>query len=246
MDMAVSGRRLHDNARTDADQSFEREAQLTSDNERAAELNRQVISVLAGVTGRDPTPDPAAWWQWWADQTDYQQIGDKHVVSVVTEEVKGDPTITFRRGSCFSAGTPVWTEFGQQAIETIQVGDRVLAQDIETGRLAYKPVVRTTVRPARQLLRLRFGDDMLVATAGHRFWVCGEGWVQARNLKPQSLAHTVTGNTPIGPAQPGPVAETYNLIVADYHDYFVGRAGILVQDLPLPQPTNVSLPGLAR
>ena len=31
--------------------------------------------------------------------------------------------------------------------EEIRIGDRVLAQDVETGELAYKPVLQTTIRP---------------------------------------------------------------------------------------------------
>ena len=69
------------------------------------------------------------------------------------------------------------------AIETIKVGDRVLAQDIDTGELAYKPVLRTTVRPAKPLVRLQIGDEAIVATGGHRFWVSGEGWTKSRDLK---------------------------------------------------------------
>jgi hypothetical protein len=38
--------------------------------ERTEELNRRTIDVLAGVSGRDPTPDPKNWWQWWSDFTD--------------------------------------------------------------------------------------------------------------------------------------------------------------------------------
>ena len=48
--------------------------------------------------------------------------------------------------SCFAAGTNVWTLAGPQAIEKIQVGNRVLAQDVETGELTYKPVLAVTTR----------------------------------------------------------------------------------------------------
>src|SRR5262249_50143506 len=199
------------------------------------------------VTGRDPSPDPATWWQWWADFTDTQQVGDKAVVKVSEETVTlGNPSSQIRRRSCFAAGTPVWTESGPRAIETIQIGDRVLAQDIDSGELAYQPVVATTIRPAKPLVRLQIGDESLTATGGHPFWVAGDGWTQAPDLRPRTLVHTVRGSAPIDGVEPGETAETYNLVVADFHDYFVGRAGFLVQDLPLPQPTNVVVPGLTR
>ena len=71
-------------------------------------------------------------------------------------------------------------------------------------------------------------------------------WIKARDLTPQSLARTVTASAPVGSIGKGATEETYNLVVADFHSYFVGRAGVLVQDLPLPQPTNVLVPGLSR
>ena len=107
-------------------------------------------------------------------------------------------------------------------------------------------VVCTTVRPAKPLVCLQIGDESIIATGGHRFWVTSEGWTKARDLKPQSLVHTVTGNAPIHSVATGPAAETYNLVIADFHDYFVGRSGFLVQDLPMPQPTNIIVPGLSR
>jgi hypothetical protein len=248
---STASRLANDLARNTAVEAREKEKLIESVadavNERTAELNRRTISVLAAVSGREPAPEPDAWWHWWADFTDTQQIGDKAVVKVAEEQISiGDPSSRIRRRSCFAAGTPVWTDSGQVAIETIRVGDRVLAQNIDTGELAYKPVLRTTVRPARQLVRLQIADETIDATSGHRFWVAGEGWTKARDLKPRALVHTVRGNASVTSAEPGPTEETYNLVVDGFHDYFVGRTGMLVQDSPLPQPTNTIVPGLTR
>ena len=133
---------------------------------------------LAGVSGRDPSPDAASWWQWWADHSDVQRTSDKPVVTVIDEkEILGDPTLRFNRISgrccCLAAGTPVWTDRGLMAIEKITVGDRVLAQDIETGGLAYKPVLQTTVRPPTELTTLRCNNETIVCTRAHRFWDSG-------------------------------------------------------------------------
>jgi hypothetical protein len=248
---STAARASNDVGRAAAAEAHEKEKLIESFvdavNERTAELNRRTISVLAAVSGREPSPEPDTWWHWWADFTDTQHIGDKAVVKVAEEQVTvGDPSSRIRRRSCFAAGTPVWTESGQVAIETIQVGDRVLAQDIDTGELAYKAVLRTTVRPAKPLVQLQIGDETILATSGHRFWVSGEGWTKSRDLKPRSLVHTVRGNARVAAVEPGTTEETYNLVVDGFHDYFVGRAGILVQDSPLPQPTNTIVPGLTR
>lgn len=251
--LAVMGRKRQglDNGRKSADATYAKERlveeMVVAENERTEELNRRIIGVLSNVTGRDPEPDPAKWWQWWGDYTDTQIVGGKRVVRVAEDtEVLGDPTLRLRRLSCFAAGTPVWTESGQVAIETIRIGDLVLAQNIETGELAFKPVVCTTVRPAKPLLAVTIGEESVTATSGHRFWVAGEGWTKARDLKARSLIHTVTGNAAVAAVETGPTAQTYNLVVADFHDYFVGRTGFLVQDLPLPQPTNAVVPGLTK
>jgi hypothetical protein len=148
--------------------------------------------------------------------------------------------------SCFAAGTLVRGESRLIPIESIKAGDRVLAQDIESGELAYKPVLHTTVNPPKDLMTLRFGEESIVCTQGHRFWSSGSGWIKARDLAPQTLLHTVTGNTPVWTAKKGETAETYNLVVADFHTYFVGKTGILCQDLLIPRGTHSVVPGLSR
>ena len=60
------------------------------------------------------------------------------------------------------AGTPVWTNGGFVAVEKIRTGDMVLAQNPETGELAYKPVLRTTTRAAAPLVRIRADDGLLL------------------------------------------------------------------------------------
>jgi hypothetical protein len=240
-------REINDLERSKTADLYEREKLVKAENERGEELNNRIIRVLAAVSGRNADGEVSNWWQWWADYTDTQRLGDKRVVTVTEEtEVVGDPSIWFYRISCFAAGTPVWTDSGLVPIEKLAIGDRVLAKDTETGELAYKTVLRTTVRPPKELTTLRFGDETIVCTGGHRFWSSGEGWVKARDLTPQTLLHTVTRNTPVWSANKGQTAETYNLVVADFHTYFVGKTGLLCQDLLIPRGTNSVVPGLAR
>jgi hypothetical protein len=65
-------------------------------------------------------------------------------------------------------------------------------------------------------------------------------------LIPQQPIHTVVGMARVesveDEAEPAPV---YNLVVADFHTYFVGPAMILSHDVLPPRPTNVKVPGLA-
>ncbi|MDO7908785.1 RHS repeat-associated core domain-containing protein [Paenibacillus sp. JX-17] len=84
--------------------------------------------------------------------------------------------------NCFVAGTLVETDHGSKPIEEIQVGDKVLAQDEETGKLAYQPVEETFQRETSETYHIQVGDTEIVTTAEHPFWVIGKGWVESRNL----------------------------------------------------------------
>ena len=244
----LTPREAEDQARVNADQIREADRLIETENDRTAELNTVIINVLAGVSGLEPNSDPKMWWQWWSEQTDTTQIGNKPTVVTVAEYSLGDPGLwtRYRRLSCFAAGTLVWSDSGLVAIESIQVGDRVLSQDVETGEVSYQPVLETTVRPPKELTTLQVGQESIVCTGGHRFWASGEGWVKARDLSSQMLLHTVTGNTPVSEPREGGNAETYNLVVDGFHTYFVGKAGLLCQDLLPPQRTNSIVPGLPR
>jgi len=146
--------------------------------------------------------------------------------------------------SCLSAGTPIWTDRGPIAVETVQVGDLVLSKDSESGELAYKPVLHTTVRPARQLLQVRAGKTVFNATGGHVFWISGHGWLKIRDVKPGMRFHGAAGPTVLDSLEEGSNEPTYNLVVADFHTYFVGQSMLLSHDPTFAQPTDVRVPGL--
>ena len=61
--------------------------------------------------------------------------------------------------------------------------DEELSKDETTGELAFKAVVRTTVRPKSQLVGIKFGGEWIVCSQGHPIWVSGEGWTKAEDLE---------------------------------------------------------------
>ena len=153
--------------------------------------------------------------------------------------------------SCFSPGTKVWTLTGRQAIETLKAGDRVLAQDVESGELSYKPVLAVTTRVPGPRMQLRAGSDTIVTTPSHPFWVAGQGWRMTKQLAVGSRLHTLSGAASVEtieklPIDPSYQGMAYNLIVADFDSYFVGDAAILVHDNTPRQPTFAVLPGLKK
>jgi hypothetical protein len=148
------------------------------------------------------------------------------------------------RMDCLAAGTPVWTAKGPLAIERIRVGDLVLSQHAETGELAYKPVLRTTVRPSGKLIRIQAASEEFQTSGGHLFWVAGQGWTKSRDLQSGQVLHTVAGPAYVSYVESGTEAETYNLVVADFNTYFVGDAKVLSHDNTVRTPTRAIVPGL--
>jgi hypothetical protein len=155
-------------------------------------------------------------------------------------------TLRHRFKDCFAKGTPVWTLAGLRPIETIKVGDAVLAQDPETGELAFKIVLDTSIRAASPMTSVRVGDETIVSTRGHRYWKEGQGWRMAKNLEAGDKLHGVRGPLPIDEVHESPDEPAYNLIVDGFNSYFVGRQAILVHDTGAPHPTLATLPGYRR
>ena len=138
-------------------------------------------------------------------------------------------------GNCFAAGTPVWTAHGKEPIEDIQIGDEVVARNDRTGALEIRPVARVFVRTAGDIVDVDIltaeGLEHLKVTAGHPFWVEGDGWTPADRLdagselwSPGALS-LVTGR--------GHVSESrvvYNFEVEADHTYFVGDSPVLVHN----------------
>jgi hypothetical protein len=194
------------------------------------------------ATGNELSADPQKWWNWWFD---YSEIY-RPAVNPVTQTVRNyvPRPLRIRYMSCFVAGTQVSTSTGPMPIEQVQIGEFVLAQDIETGELAYKPVIGTTVRPPSPLVAISAGGETIRATRGHPFWISGIGWQMAKVLKAGQMLHTPRGPLPIDSIGEDDPATCYNLVVADFGTYFITDRHVLVHDNNLRQVTTATVPGL--
>ncbi|MCB9875118.1 MAG: HEAT repeat domain-containing protein [Planctomycetaceae bacterium] len=222
-------------------------------------LNERISRVLNLATQQNLPANPQTWWQWWDQQNDVviqgqkqtqQQRLTRQVVvqdqtrsSVVSDGFQSDASPRPQRGECFVAGTPVWTGSGIKPIESIQVGDVVLSQDIETGELAYKPVLRATIRPMEHLIKIRVGNETFETSGGHLFWVAEEGWTRVRDLESGATLHAIEGNVSVTAVESGSEAQTYNLVVADFNTYVVGDCKLLSHDVTDRRPTQAIVPG---
>src|SRR5262249_25682113 len=133
---------------------------------------------------------------------------------------------------------------GPLAIEEIKVGEIVLAKNVETGELAFKPVTATTIGPELPLVVIAAGGETIRATYGHLFWVSGVGWKMAKQLEPGQWLHTTNGPVVIDDVKKEGSAMCHNLIVADFNTYFVTDQAFLVHDINVRGPTTATVPGL--
>jgi hypothetical protein len=222
--------------------------------------------------GSDAIPDAALaksapstanyWWNWWADYTE-SQTTDKEVsitryansssynrnlypqrISATSATPSTGRTSFVSSAECFAAGTPVVTLTGPVAINKVQIGDRVLAQDADTGELAYKPVLGTTLRPPTDMVLVTTPDGAVRATRGHPFWIVGKGWRMAKELSVGDRVHGLHGSSTVTALERQPAEPAYNLVVADFGTYFVGAGQILAHDSTARLPTTAAVPGM--
>lgn len=129
---------------------------------------------------------------------------------------------------CFVGTVTVDTPDGPRAIETIQVGDLVLAKN-ESGNGPVRPrrVEAVFVREAAPTLELDVCSastrETIETTDDHPFWVEGRGWLRADNLwngAPLGRRDGVSSSI-CGARRTGRTMRVYNLTVEGDHTFFV-------------------------
>lgn len=160
-----------------------------------------------------------------------------------TGGVKPPPAaVSSNAASCvansFALGTGVLMADGSsKPIETLDLGDSVLATDPETGTTAAEPVVRLiTGSGEKDLVTLTVVDEngktaSVEATAGHPFWVPEQQqWISAGDLQPGMWLQTASGTWVMLSAVAYEHREqtVYNLTIDTIHTFYV-----LADDQPL-------------
>ena len=200
-------------------------------NERTRQMNERICTALQISVNQVLPGDPEAWWQWWNERNELY-VAEKPVRRGYASEsysVVARPR-SHKKCDCLAAGTEVLTSVGPVMVEDLQVGDLVLSQNPDTGELAYKPVLATTVRPSGVLTRIRTDEGEYLTSGGHPLWVVDRGWEKARNIKPGDKLRGVESSALVRSVEEAYEAPTYNVIVADYHTYFAGPAQIISHD----------------
>jgi hypothetical protein len=233
-----------------------RDTSVAKENQITALINVRLSAVLREATEEMGIASAENWWKWWYEDNEclpptkaqrvvYQSTYVTNSLPSQTPVIETEMPSLPRSGcECLLAGTPVWTEAGPVAVEKVLVGDRVFACDPETGCLALKPVLRTTVRPPTELLKLHVAGEVIECTTGHVFWVSGKGWLKARQLRPGMNLRTIRATAEIDRIEIGQVQPAYNLVVDAFHTYFAGKGKFLTHDNTIRKPTNRIVPGL--
>jgi RHS repeat-associated protein len=136
------------------------------------------------------------------------------------------------RRLCFAEGTLVSTSEGLIPIEQVEVGDQVYSYDETTGEERVAEVVALHHRDVAALWVLDVGSETLETTDEHPFYVAGQGWTEARNLRAGDILIASGGNrlTLESIEQVEQTARVYNFEVRDLHTYLVGQVGVVVHN----------------
>jgi hypothetical protein len=197
----------------------------------ALQFNGRVIQTLRNITGSDHGGDWESWKRWWVESQGYAYNPEQFRNPVDLSYFDPKPTfVAHFHYSCFGAGTPVQTLTGPRAIESIQVGDRVLTQDVSNGGLEFAPVLTVFHNRPAETLRVLIGEGSIVSTGIHRFWIAGKGWTMARDLQTGDVVRTLHGLAPVRAVAADLIQPVFNLEVGQNRSFFAGETAALVHD----------------
>ena len=136
---------------------------------------------------------------------------------------------------CFIAGTVVLSSAGFVAIETIRAGDKVWAENPETGQKELKEVVQTFVNETEHLVHVFVNGEEVITTPEHPFYSPVKGWTAACELRAGDILVSVNGEYVVVEKIQNEILETpitvYNFEVEDFHTYYVGKGALLVHNI---------------
>lgn len=126
---------------------------------------------------------------------------------------------------CFASGTPVMTPDGEKRIEDLRSGDYVLARDEHNLEGPVEPrMVERLLYGEAKIVELQVGGQVIRTTAPHPFFVRGQGWTPAGEIKVEDRLSTNHGDwiEVEKVLHTDKIEAVYNLRVAGHRTYFVG------------------------
>src|SRR5579885_217995 len=148
---------------------------------------------------------------------------------------------------CFPAGTKVATPHGLKNIEALHIGDKVLSEDAQNGRVQAEPLTAVVADPVSDLIAVHLSDQSVITvTADHPFWVDSgagltrPGWMIAGHLQRGDRLRTLSSRDVqvIAVSHGAGHAKVFTLTVANTHTFFVGSDHVLVHNSNCVWPDN--------
>ncbi|AJH15846.1 polymorphic toxin-type HINT domain-containing protein [Myroides profundi] len=136
---------------------------------------------------------------------------------------------------CFPAGTLVRIDEsrGYAPIETLEIGDCVLAFDLASRTEVLRPIIEVYISHTESLYQLHLENEVIECTSSHRFWSETHlDWIEVKDLKSGDLLLNAKGEI-IAIQRISKISGdfiTYNLEVEEVHNYFVSSLDILVHN----------------
>ena len=174
-------------------------------------------------------------------------LGNSKAVKLAAERLKAPKN---KPALCFVEGTLVSTKNGSKPIEDITKGDFVYSENPETGEEALKPVVQTFVNETKELVHLFAGEEEIVTTPEHPFYVPKQGWTEAIKLRAGDILVLQNGEYINVEMIQHEILErpvtVYNFEVADFHTYYVGSDGVLAHNFCGAKLTSAQAKKIAK
>lgn len=106
--------------------------------------------------------------------------------------------------TCFSAGTKILLADGSSKnIESLEVGDRVLGYNLDTGQTEADEVLELYSTANNNMMRMEFSDGTVIhSTFDHPYYVKSKGWC---SLKPDVTNNLITNITDVDQLEEGDV-----------------------------------------
>ncbi len=134
---------------------------------------------------------------------------------------------------CFTADTLVWTPDGRRAISSLSPGEQVLTYDFEKQEVVAKSIQKLHRNKSEHYYEIEVKGTKIRATGQHPFYEAVEDkWMVSSELTTsQKLFSPTHEHLPIEQIQKVEVDlfESFNLAIADNHNYFVGP-GVLAHN----------------
>jgi hypothetical protein len=133
---------------------------------------------------------------------------------------------------CFTKGTLVLATDGLKPIENIIVGDSIYSYNIEKNTIESSKVAKTFKSQSQEIFEVVTGNEKVMVTAQHPFYVEGKGWVKVKDLQIGDSLKTRGNNKEqiANITKCNRDEDVYNIEVEGNHNYFVTNSNILVHN----------------